>query len=113
MGTFEDSHKFIEQPDFELHQIYRALSVIAEESDYIQATLFKNSMKLNKRKTGVIYYDCTNFYFEIEQAEDDKQYGLSKENRPLPKVEMGLFMDSKVFPWLLVSIPETRMNSSH
>lgn len=98
LGTFEDSHKFIEQPNFELHQIYRALSVIAEESDYIQATLFKNSMKLNKRKTGVIYYDCTNFYFEIEQAEDDKQYGLSKENRPLPIVEMGLFMDSEGIP---------------
>lgn len=98
LGSFEDSHKFIEQPDFELHQIYRALSVIAEESDYIQSTLFKNSMKLSKRKTGVIYYDCTNFYFEIEQAEDDKQYGLSKENRPLPIVEMGLFMDSEGIP---------------
>jgi hypothetical protein len=98
LGTFEDSHKFIEQPDFELHQIYRALSVIAEESDYIQATLFKNSMKLSKRKTGVIYYDCTNFYFEIEQAEDDKQYGPCKENRPLPIVEMGLFMDSEGIP---------------
>lgn len=90
LGTFEDSHKFIEQPDFEFHQIYRALSVIAKESDYIQAALFKNSIKLAKRKTGIIYYDCTNFYFEIEQAEDDKQYGISKENRPLPIVEMGL-----------------------
>lgn len=98
LGTYEESHKFIEQPDFELHQIYRALSVIAEESDYIQSTLFKNSMKLSKRKTGVIYYDCTNFYFEIEQAEDDKQYGLSKENRPLPIVGMGLFMDAEGIP---------------
>lgn len=97
-STYEDSHKFIEQPDFELHQIYKALSVIAEESDYIQSTLFKNSMKLSKRKTGVIYYDCTNFYFEIEQAEDDKQYGVSKENRPLPIVEMGLFMDAEGIP---------------
>lgn len=98
LSTFEDSHKFIEQPDFELHQIYRALSVIAKESDYIQSRLFKNSMNLSKRKIGVIYYDCTNFYFEIEQAEDDKQYGLSKENRPLPIVEMGLFMDSDGIP---------------
>lgn len=97
-STFEDSHRFIEQPDFELHQICRALSVIAEESDYIQCTLFKNSMKLSSRKTGVIYYDCTNFYFEIEQAEDDKQYGVSKENRPLPIVEMGLFMDADGIP---------------
>lgn len=97
-STFEDSHKFIEQPDFELHQIYRALSVLAQESDYIQSTLFKNSMKLSKRRTGVIYYDCTNFYFETEQAEDDKQYGMSKENRPLPIVEMGLFMDADGIP---------------
>ena len=46
----------------------------------------------------MVYYDCTNFYFEIEQAEDDKQYGASKENRPLPIVEMGLFMDSDGIP---------------
>lgn len=97
-SAYEDAHQFLEQPDFELHQIYRALSVLAEESDYIQSRLFKNSLKLSKRKTGVIYYDCTNFYFEIEQAEDDKQYGLSKENRPLPIVEMGLFMDAEGIP---------------
>lgn len=94
----KDSGRFIEPPDFELHQIYRALSVLAEESDYIQSRLFKNSMQIAKRKTGVIYYDCTNFYFEIEEAEDDKQFGLSKENRPLPIVEMGLFMDREGIP---------------
>lgn len=97
-SCFEDSHRFIEQPAFELHQVYRALSVLAAESDYIQSRLFKNSMGISKRKTGVVYYDCTNFYFEIEQAEDDKQYGLSKENRPLPIVEMGLFMDAEGIP---------------
>lgn len=97
-GSFEDSSRFIEQPSFELHDIYRALSVIAKESDYIQSRLFKNSMSLGKRKTGVIYYDCTNFYFEIEKAEDDKQFGLSKENRSLPIVEMGLFMDTDGIP---------------
>lgn len=98
LSAYDDSHKFLEQPGFELHQIYRALSVLAEESDYIQSRLFKNSLRLSGRKTGVIYYDCTNFYFEIEQAEDDKQYGLSKENRPLPIVEMGLFMDAEGIP---------------
>lgn len=97
-SSFEDSKTFIEQPAFELHDIYRALSVIAEESDYIQSRLFKNSCSLSERKTGVIYYDCTNFYFEIEQAEDDKQYGACKENRPLPIVEMGLFMDMDGIP---------------
>lgn len=97
-SSFEESKRFIEQPSFELHDIYRAISVIAAESDYIQSRLFKNSSELSERKTGVIYYDCTNFYFEIEQAEDDKQYGVSKENRPLPIVEMGLFMDMEGIP---------------
>ena len=97
-SSFEDSKRFIEQPSFELHDIYRALSVIAESSDYIQSRLFKNSSEIAGRRIGVIYYDCTNFYFEIEQAEDDKQYGYSKENRPLPIVEMGLFMDMDGIP---------------
>ena len=78
-SSFEDSKRFIEQPSYELQDVYRALSVIAEESDCIQSRLFRNSIRLGKRKTGVIYYDCTNFYFEIEQAEEDKQYGVSKE----------------------------------
>ena len=97
-SSFEESKRFIEQPSFELHDIYRSLSVIAEESDYIQSRLFKTSSKMQKRKTQIIYYDCTNFYFEIDQAEDDKQYGLSKENRSLPIVEMGLFMDMDGIP---------------
>ena len=98
LGAFRDSKRFIEQPGFELHQVYRALSVLAAESDYIQARLFKNSMAAARRRTEVIYYDCTNFYFEVEEAEDDKQFGLSKENRPLPIVEMGLFMDRDGIP---------------
>ncbi len=97
-NSFKESSKFIEKPDFELHDIYRSLSVLAKESDYIQSRLFKNSMKMSKRNVGIIYYDCTNFYFEIEQAEDDKQYGKSKENRPNPIVGMGLFMDSDGIP---------------
>lgn len=97
-SSFEEAKRFIEQPSFALHDIYRALSVMAMESDYIQSRLFRNSCALSERKAGIIYYDCTNFYFEIEQAEDDKQYGLSKENRPLPIVEMGLFMDADGIP---------------
>lgn len=97
-SSFVDSKRFIEQPSFELHDVYRALSIIAQESDYIQSRLFKNSTEISDRRTGVVYYDCTNFYFETEQAEDDKQYGVSKENRPLPIVEMGLFMDMDGIP---------------
>ena len=97
-SSFEESKRFIEQPSFELHDIYRSLSVMAEESDYIQSRLFKNSTAIRKRNTQVIYYDCTNFYFEVDAAEDDKQYGKSKENRPLPIVGMGLFMDGDGIP---------------
>ena len=97
-NTFEQSHKFIEEPDFDLHQIYRALSVLAMEADYIQATLYKNSLKISKRRTSVIFYDCTNYYFEIEQPSGIKQYGYSKEHKPNPIVQMGLFMDTDGIP---------------
>lgn len=97
-SSFEESKRFIEQPSFEIHDIYRSLSVLAEESDYIQSRLFKNSSEIRERRTQVIYYDCTNFYFEIDAAEDDKQFGKSKENHPLPIVGMGLFMDMDGIP---------------
>ncbi len=98
----------MEQPSFQLHDIYRALSVIAEESDYIQSRLFKNSTAIQKRNTQVIYYDCTNFYFETDAAEDDKQFGKSKENRPLPIVGMGLFMDMDGIPISFSIYPGSR-----
>ena len=97
-SSFEEAKRFMEQPSFALHDIYRALSVIAQESDYIQSRLFKNSAAIQKRNTQVIYYDCTNFYFETDAAEDDKQFGKSKENRSLPIVGMGLFMDMDGIP---------------
>lgn len=100
LSTADLSKKFMEQPDFETHQIYRALSVLAEESDFIQKSLYQNSVKCTNRKTGVIYYDCTNFFFEIEEpdVDGDRQYGKSKENRPNPIVQMGLFMDGDGIP---------------
>jgi len=98
LNTFEESRSFIEPPNFELHNIYRGLEVIANEMDFIQSAVYKNSLKAIKRNTGVIYYDCTNYFFEIEQEEGLKQYGVSKEHRPNPIVQMGLFMDSDGIP---------------
>lgn len=108
--SFNGGYLFLQSIYYQLglHKIYRALSVLAKESDYIQSRLFKNSLQLAKRKTGVIYYDCTNFYFEIEQAEDDKQYGVSKEKRPLPIVEMGFFMDADGIPLAFSIYPGNR-----
>ena len=97
-ATCELSKRFIEQPKFDLHHIYRGLEVLCKESDFIQSSLYKNSLSVVKRNTSVIYYDCTNYFFEIEQEDGLKQYGLSKEHRPNPIVQMGLFMDSDGIP---------------
>ena len=98
LSSFEASKKFIEQPNYELHDIYRALGVISKETEFIEAEVYKNSLSVVNRNTKILYYDCTNYFFEIEQAEGLKQYGLSKENRPNPITQMGLFMDGDGFP---------------
>lgn len=98
LATCQLSAKFIEQPNFDLHQIYRALEIIAKETDGIQSSLYNNSLNISKRNTGVLYYDCTNYFFEIEQEDEDKQYGPSKEHRPNPIIQMGLFMDGDGIP---------------
>ena len=98
LATKELSKKFIEQPNFELHDIYRALEVISKENEFIQSELYKNSLNISKRNTGVLYYDCTNYFFELEQEDGLKQYGPSKEHRPNPIIQMGLFMDGDGIP---------------
>ena len=98
LATFELSKKYIEQPNFELHDIYRALEVISKETDFIQSELYKNSLKVTKRNTNILYYDCTNYFFEIEQESGLRQYGPSKEHRPNPITQMGLFMDGDGIP---------------
>ena len=106
-ATYDFSNKLLEQPNFEKHHIYRSLTVFAQHFDQIQAELYKNSLKLGQRNTGVIYYDCTNFFFEIEEPGTDglRQYGKGKENRPLPIVEMGLFIDRDGIPLSLCINP--------
>jgi transposase len=86
----------LEQPDFELQHIYRAF--ISKESNFIQAELYQNSLAVSKCNAQILYYDCTNYFFEIEQEEGLKQYGPFKENSPNPIVEMGLFMDGDGIP---------------
>jgi transposase len=98
LSCFEQSTKLYEQPNFELQHVYRALDVLAKESDSIQAALYKNSKRIIKRKTGVLYYDCTNYFFDIDSDDGLKQYGPSKEHRPNPIVQMGLFMDMSGIP---------------
>lgn len=98
-ATYEMGHKLLEQPSFSQHHIYRALEVLAKESDFIQSELYANSGKILDRDTRVLYYDCTNFFFEIEEASGLRQYGMSKEHRPNPIVQMGLFTDADGIPF--------------
>lgn len=98
LSSFENAQSFIEQPKCDLHQIYRALEVIAKENDFFQAELYKNSQNVLNRKKEVLYYDCTNYYFEIEDEDGFRKYGVSKEHRPNPIIQMGLFMDADGIP---------------
>jgi transposase len=98
LNTYQESKNLLEQPDFELQHVYRALEVIAKETDFIQSELYKNSLSVSKRNDCILYYDCTNYFFEIEQEDGLRQYGYSKEHKPNPIVEMGLFMDGDGIP---------------
>ena len=94
----QKARTFLEQPSFQLHDIYRALSVLSAESDLIQSRLYQNSQKILERRDDILYYDCTNYYFEIEQEDELRRYGKSKQHQPLPIVGMGLFMDADGIP---------------
>lgn len=98
LSSNRQAAKFIEQPTFELHDIYRALSVLSQENDFIQAQLYKNSQSVLTRRKDILYYDCTNYFFELEEADDLRRYGKSKQHQPLPIVGMGLFMDHDGIP---------------
>lgn len=97
-SSFRAAKQFLEPPAYELHDVYRALSVLAGEMDFIQAEVYKNSFFLGGRNDRILYYDCTNYYFEIEQEDGDKKYGKSKEHRPTPIIQMGLFTDGDGLP---------------
>lgn len=97
-SSFQFASTLLEKPKYELHDVYRALSVLAKESNYIQSELYKNSHFVKQRNTSTLYYDCTNYYFEIEEEDGIKQYGKGKENRPNPIVGMGLMMDGDGIP---------------
>lgn len=98
LQTFHSAATLLEPPDFELHQVYRALDLLAEESDRIQSFVYRNSKDICRRRDQVLYYDCSNFFTEAEEPSGLRQYGASKEHRPSPIVEMGLFMDASGIP---------------
>ena len=110
-ATWHKIDTYYEQPEFDYQHILRFMDLLEENYDDYLAWLFKQSNTIVKRDTSVLYYDCFNFYFEAEQPDEDvvdevtgeilkgmRQYGVSKEHRPNPIVEMGLFMDSRGIP---------------
>lgn len=98
LSTFDCSKNYLEQPNYELHDLYRALDLLSNNIEYIQSKLYKNSNSICNRDTSVLYYDCTNYYFELEKQDGFRNYGISKEHRPNPIVQMGLFMDANGIP---------------
>ena len=98
LETFKQCQNFIKPPQFKLHDEYRALSYIAKNMDYIQENLFNNSKQVINRNSRVIYYDCTNYFFEIDEENDIRKYGINKQHQPKPQVGMGLFMDGDGLP---------------
>ena len=110
-ATWNRLDSYFEQPDFDYQHILRFMDLLEENYDDYLAWLYKNSSSVIKRDTSVLYYDCTNFYCECEQPDEDvvdevtgevisglRRFGVSKEHRPNPIVEMGLFMDSRGIP---------------
>lgn len=107
-SSFEESQNFLRQPKYQLHDVYRALDIIQNEKEFIEQWCYEKSLGVVKqRNTKVLYYDCTNYFFEIELEDEDntdiekkglRKYGKSKENRPLPIVQMGMFIDGNGYP---------------
>ncbi len=98
LETFKRCQSFIKKPTFDLHDEYRSLSYLAENLDMIQEKVFNNSLRVLNRNSKVIYYDCTNYFFEIDAEDDLRKYGISKQHQPKPLVGMGLFMDGDGLP---------------
>ena len=98
MSSYSYCQSLLEPPKYSLQNVYRALSVMSQEADYIQEELYRDSNFIHDRNTKILYYDCTNYYFETEEESGDRKYGKSKEHRPNPIVTMGLFMDAYGLP---------------
>ena len=110
-GTHQNLSRYYEQSDFDHIHILRTMDIMQEHYDEYISHLYNESRKIVKRNTSVCFYDCSNYYFEIETDDEDyvdevtgevikglRKYGPSKEHRPNPIVEMGLFMDKDGIP---------------
>lgn len=105
LSSYEFCKTLLEPPRYELHDVYRALSVLAEEMDYIQAEVYRNSNLVISRNKRILYYDCTNYYFETEEEGGLSMFGKGKDHKPNPIVQMGMFMDGDGIPMAFSLFP--------
>ncbi|NLB81454.1 MAG: IS1634 family transposase [Clostridiaceae bacterium] len=97
-NTYENKGIFFEKTDFSLDDVYRCLSVLNKHKDALQLCIHERIKEQYKRNTSLVYYDVTNYYFEIDVQDELRRKGVSKEHRPDPIVQMGLFMDTDGIP---------------
>ncbi len=95
----------------QIHDVYHSLGILAKYRYEIESAIYQQSRKICQRLNSVLYYDCTNFYFETEDEDDFRKYGKSKENRPNPIVQYGLFMDSSGIPIADICFPGNKNES--
>lgn len=118
-GTYDKLDTYYEKPQVEYQHMIRFLDILDRNSDKYLKHLFDNSENIVKRDTSVMYYDCTNYFFETEKPDEEivdevtgeiilglRQFGISKENKTSPIVEMGLIMDSRGIPISMCIHPE-------
>ena len=113
LKTYELSKNFIETPKYDLNSIYRGLSYLNKNLDYIQRELYNNSKSIVDRNTRIIYYDVTNYYFDISEEDDLRKYtGNAKDKKSKPVVGMGLFLDGNGFPIAMNIFPGNKNEST-
>lgn len=96
--TYEIKETFFEKSNFTLDDVYRSLTFFNKHKDALQLWLHERIKQQHNRNTSLVYYDVTNYYFEIDEADELRKKGVSKEHRPDPIVQMGLFMDTDGIP---------------
>lgn len=113
LKTYELSQKFIETPKYNLENLYRGLTYLNNDLDYIQKELYNNSKTIVDRHTKIMYFDCTNYYFDINEETDFQKYGHGKDGKAKPLVGMGLFMDGHGLPIAMNLFPGNENETKH
>ena len=113
LKTFELSQNFIETPKYNLENLYRGLTYLNDDLDYIQKELYNNSKTIVDRNTKIMYFDCTNYYFDINEETNFQKYGHGKDGKAKPLVGMGLFMDGHGLPIAMNLFPGNENETKH